>query len=336
MIDNNINMGAKGYYKLSVLDSFGKEKEEKSVPYVCNVVTFAGAYDALVADSAAIFDGYYAAIGTGTTEITRSNSSLNAEDPGRTGYDLAYRGGNEVDNLDGTSTITLSRSFSFSLGEKVGTFSEVGVYSSSSGDVFIAGQLIKDEFGSPTTITILSDEQLAITYVIEWTVPNEAQLVGSGTVTDAASNIYNYEVYAQPYFSEYGVGASTDISRYNRYEGDEVGFFGADGVTSLYDSGDVGSGYLNLTTHDGSGVVTFDTGEISLSPTQGSFSGLVYLSFYGKTSNNTERGGVVNTTTNIGFDSEYSRYSLLIKFLDPITKTSSQSFRIRASHTITV
>jgi len=334
MSNGNLSMSAKGRYGLSILDKNGKIKKEKSIDNNTNVVTYEGAYTALIKEG--IFDSYYAAIGTGTTEIIRSVSSLGAEDSGRSPSASASRSGNEVDNGDGTSTVTLSRSFTFSIGAKVGTFSEVGVYDSSTGGTFIAGQLIKDEFGSPTTVTILADEQLVVTYILEWTVPTVSQLIGSGTLTDNASNTYDYEVYAQPYFAEYSVGSTNSLDRYtNDFSGNEIGFYAADGTTSLYDSRGIQS-FASTETHNGSGTVTFLTGVQAFSPSQGSYTGLTYLSFYGRNSPVAVQNGVFNTTTNIAYDSQYSRYPLLIKFLNPITKTSSQSFEIAASFTITL
>jgi len=335
MSNNNIKMSVKGRYGISVLDKNKKVKKEKSVNNVFNVVTYEGAYYSLIGSG--LFESHYAAVGTGTTELSRSSPNLTSEVSGRTAYQDASRGGNEVDNLDGTSTVTLSRTFPFSLGSKVGTFSEVGLYTLASNGTFIAGQLIKDEFGNPTTVTVLSDEQLVITYILEWTLPNTSQLIGSGTLTDASSNTYDYEMYAQPYFNDYTVGSSSEKFRYD--EGGtttEIGFYAADGSTSLFDSGSRGSGFDNLLVHDGSGTVTVTTRNEVFSPSDGNYTGLTYLSFYSPSSSNSVWSGVSDTATNTAFSSDLSRFPLLIKFVDPITKTSDQSFSITASYTITL
>jgi len=335
MSNSSIKMGVKGRYSLSVLDKNGKIKKEKSINNTSNAVTYNGAYVSFCFSG--LFDTYYAAIGTGTTEITRSSASLNNEDSGRTSGQSATRAGNEVDNEDGTSTLTLSRTFSFSLGEKVGTFSEVGLYNSSASGTFIAGQLIKDEFGAPTTITILSDEQLVITYILEWVYPNASQLAGSGTVTDNASNTYNYEIYTQPYFGIYTINNSNPTSRYiGNASFDEVGFFAADGVTSLYNTNSLGNGFVGKITHDGSGTVTYTTAAELFSPASSSFTALTYLSFYTFNSDVAADSGVLNTTTNIGYVNSTSAFPMLIKFLNPIDKTTSQSFGITASFTVTL
>jgi len=337
MSNGNIGISAKGRFGISVLDKNGKIKKEKSISNTSNVVTYSGAYQALINSTSSLFGIYTASMGTGTVEITRSATGLGSRASGSTGQTSASRVGNEVDNLDGTSTLTLSRTLSFSLGSQVGTFSEVGVYTPFDGEVFIAGQLIKDEFGNPTTITVLSDEQLVVTYILEWTVPNASQLIGTGSVTDADSNVYNYEVYSQPYFSNFAINDSYTVSRYFSALDDEVGFFAANGTTSLFNTGDVGGGFGSGTVvHDGAGTVTYTTQTITLSPAAGDFTDLVYLSFYTGNSDSAADGGVANTTTNTATSSNSSRYPLLIKFVDPISKTSSQSFSIQASFTVTL
>jgi len=332
MSNNAISMGAKGYYSLSVLDSFGKVKKTKSAGNTANVVTYVGAYQALISSS--IFSFTYAAVGTGTTEITRSSTALGAEGSGgRTGGVSASRGNSEVDNLDGTSTLTLTRNLSFSLGSQVGTFSEVGLYSSSSGGVFIAGQLIKDEFGAPTTITILSDEQLIVTYTIEWTVPNTSNLAGTGTVTDAASNTYNYEIWAQPYFSEYVVGDTDDSKRYfNSY--DELSFREANG-TSDYGIGIDSNGGWSV-SHNGSGVVTANAGSKTYSPTEMVFTDCVYIGFYFFDGSNV-RADIADTALNLAAVSvNADGPAVFIKFLDPLSKDNTESFDIGLSITLNI
>jgi len=330
-------MSSKGRYGLSVLDKNGKIKKEKSIDNTCNVVTYAGAYEALIADG--LFGYYFAAIGTGTTELVRASTALNSESSGRSSFANAGRSGNEVDNGDGTVTVTLSRVLPFNLGAKVGTFSEVGLFNSSSAGILIAGQLIKDEFGAPTTITILADEQLVVTYILEWTVPNYSSLIGTGTVTDSASNTYDYEVYSQPYFFLFASNSASVSSRYTKSSfGDEIGFYDADGSTSLYNSGDLGTGFLQPggVTHNGSGTVTFQTGAEVFSPAEGAWTGLTYLSFYGRDSTQASQTGVSDTVNNLSPSNTLAAYTLLLKFLNPISKTDSQSFEIQASFTVTI
>jgi hypothetical protein len=323
---NSIDMGSKGYYKLTVLDAAGNIKPEKSTGIIDNVVTYGGAYDSLINIFGGIFASYTCQVGTGTVERTRSSTGLGNVVAGTSNLVSASRAGNEVDNLDGTSTLTLSRTFSFTLGSKVGTFSEVGVFD---GAVFIAGQLIKDEVNAPTTVTILADEQLVVTYTIEWTVPNVSVLMGTGTVTDALGGTYDYEVYAQPYFAEFAnIGGADQEIRWSNANSiaDEIGFYAADGTTSLYDSNDLGSGFSGLFSHNGTGVATVTSPTISISPSGGSWTNLVFITLYGVGSAEAARNGVANTTTVTGASANIHRLPIIIKFVDPVTKTSNDTF----------
>jgi len=334
MSDGNLNMSAKGRYSLSVLDENGKIKKEKSINNNTNVVTYAGAYNSLTVNGSDIFDFHYAAIGTGTSEIVRAASSLGSESSGRSDGQGASRQGNETDNGDGTSTVTLSREFTFPIGSKVGTFSEVGVYTANAGGIFVAGQLIKDEFGSPTTVTLVSGEQLLVTYILEWTVPNTSQLIGSGTITDNDSNNYDYEVYAQPYFGYYTVNSSQKSSRYiPSFNLDEFAFRAADGTTSL--TGAFDSNCYWTYSHNGTGTVTATMNSNTIAPADYTFTDAVYVGI-GASDADTEFADIIDLAKVLAAETSSTLPTVFLKFLNPISKTSSQSFQLGASFTITL
>ena len=336
---NNIKINSRGYYNLSVLDAEGNANKEKEIKHTGNVITYAGAFETLFYDNdnTSIFSAMYAAVGTGTVELTRTSSSLGAESGGRSGgAGGGSRPSTEVDNLDGTSTITTTRTVSFGLGSKVGTFSEIGLWDAGSGGTLVAGQLIKDEFGDPTTVTLLSDEQLVVTYTLEWTIPNTSTNIGSGTVTDSLSNSYNYEVWIQPYFTEYAVGANSNKIRHFKYSSDlyvndEVVFLASDGTTSVYDSGDVGSGFVP--SHDGAGTVTFTTQNLTFAPSSFSTTDLKFIGFYGDSSSWSGEG-LATTTPVLG--KEGGEAGIFISFDPVISKTSSDSFNIQAEYTLII
>lgn len=333
-----VKLGSRGYFSLAKYDAEGNPRTEGCPKNATdNVVTYEGASYSLVADNnvSRIFERLYGAIGTGVSEIVRTDTSLGNQSSGRTARSGApSRAGNEVDNLDGTSTVTCTRTMPFSLGEKVGTFSEVGMYTSSSGGTFIAGQLIKDEFGDPTTVTVLADEQLVITYTIEWVVPNTSKLVGTGTVTDANSNNYNYEVWAQPYFCEYtGTSKSCRLNEYSSC--DNFLFRAADGTTVLGSSIDTGDGYKNRYTHNGSGLVTSTTAPYTYSPAGTAFTDAVFIGGY-VTSATSSITDIVDTATALTNSHPGSYSAFVVKFLNPVTKTSSQSFSMQVEMNYTV
>lgn len=338
-MNKSINLGSKGYYSLSVLDKDGNIKEDKSIGTVDNVITYAGAYASLISSNGTspLFSYLYAAVGTGTVERSRDSIGLGAESGGRSSGASSSRSGNEVDNLDGTSTLTLTRTLAFSLGQLVGTFSEVGLYNASTGGTFIAGQLIKDELGNPTTITLLADEQLIVTYTLEWIVPNTSVNVGTGSVTDANSNVYNYEVWAQPYFSDYTVGGTYYYSRYfSSNAADEQVFRDSLGTGNYGISIDTGTGWSGRVSHDGSGTVTATTQPYTYSPTEFNAVDIVFVGFYASAYTSTNLD-IVDTSKALTASSLTSAApALFIKFLNPITKTSNDSFSIQASLTLTL
>jgi len=328
-----ISMTSRGYYTLSKVDAFGNSRTEGCPSnIVCNVVTYEGAYYSLILSS--MFGTLYAEIGASSTERTRSDTALGAPDTGVSGGASATgRSGNEVDNGNGTSTITLTRVMSFSLGEKVGTFSEVGVRTSSSlSGTFIAGQLIKDEFGDPTTVTVLSDEQLTVTYTLEWTVPNTSNLIGTGTVVDASSNSYPYEIWAQPYFADY-TGTSTS-PRYFRTSAGALALRGASGTSPRPDTPSDDGWTLSK---DSVGLVTAVSDNKVYSPLDFSAVDIVFMgihTFY--TVATSSDSDIVDTTKVLGASSNASFAACYIKFGNPISKTDQQSFSIQVEMKVQV
>lgn len=334
---NTIKIPSRGYYSISVLDKDGNEvKDKKLKSPTNNVITIAGAdWSLFTGTSSNLFSNLFCEIGAGVSEITRDSSGLGQPSSGRSSGVSSSRSGNEVDNLDGTSTLTLTRVFSFGLGEKVGTFSEVGLYSASSGGTFVAGQLIKDEFGAPTTVTILSDEQLVVTYTLEWTIPNTSSLVGTGSVLDADNNSYSYEIWAQPYFTDYVLGGTSLKTRaieYNTLAQLFNAARAADGTTSLMPPIDVKGGVLKSVNGN---LVTFSTGTSTYSPSSFSANSIQFFLLKGPNSNAVSATGVniVDTATALVASNANSQFFVVVKFLNPVTKTSNDTFSITAEVT---
>lgn len=325
-----ISVSSRGYYTVTVLNKDSKRVENKcSKVTTQNVVTDNGAYYQLF--SSHLFYNLYAAVGTGTTERTKTSSALGNDVAGRSAGVGASRAGTEIDNLDGTSTLTITREFTFPLGSKVGTFSEVGLYSEASGGIFVAGQLIKDEFGNPTTITLLADEQLIVAYTLEWTVPNKPQLAGTGSVTDALSNVYRYEVYLQPYFVFSNVGENDVAHRYRRSEG-LLALRAANGTTHF------SINEVNHTwTHTRAGnIITSRSSTAQLAPSDGTATDIVYavLTGYSAYSGPYSDYFHVDPATNLASTGFRAYNPVVIKFLDPVTKTSNDTFAIAVEYQI--
>lgn len=82
--------------------------------------------------------------------------------------------------------------FRFSEGTAVGNLAEVGVGVISSGNrILFCRTLIKDSFGNPTTITLLPDEILEVTYELRHYVP-VGDTTGTITLTGNIGGTYDY------------------------------------------------------------------------------------------------------------------------------------------------
>jgi|SRR5690554_4796728 len=318
---NTTNIGSKGYFSLSVRDKEGNKINNKSIDNSPNVVTYAGAYRILFQDSSGLFGDYKAAIGTGTTEITRENTSLNNVAHQTSSTADASRQGNEVDNGDGTSTLTLTRSVSFPLSGTIGTFSEVGLYY---GSTFVAGQLIKDEFGNPTTITILDEEELTVTYTLEFTFPNRglsvAPTIGTGTVTTPEGSS-TYTVYSTPFFRKAAINDSNE-----QYQ-----FYGQAAWLANSSGNRISGNLVNLNvsySHDGFGTVTATTDVVSASPSDINTTDLAYMSFsYVSGAPSASYG--IDTTTKYANEGNGVVSGPIVEFSPPLIKDENRSISIQ-------
>lgn len=127
----------------------------------------------------------YCACGTDNTAPAVTQTALGSE--------LA-----RTNTLEGTYTIansgsspwyhTLERTFTFAVGAATGTIAEIGFFNTTAPGTMFSRALVTTPGGTPTTITVLSDEQLYVTYTIYLYPASET--VGTGTVT---INTVNYD-----------------------------------------------------------------------------------------------------------------------------------------------
>ena len=316
----------KGYFNLAVKGRDNSDIINKT-PDIENVVTYEGAYTLFFEN--ALHSSMNAVVGTGNTELTRSSAGLTTKTNTTSSGVSAPRNG-EVDNLDGTSSLVLTREMSFGTGDVVGTISEVGMQTTS-GD-FIAGQLIKDEFGNPTTFTILSDEQLVVTYTLEITFPNgtlsTAPIIGTGTVT-TPSGSSDYTVYGQPLYNDYAVGSSNLSLRTFAYlsNGGTHHVLSSNGTTSRYDVSPYSALFSSLQAN---GVVNVFSSTTTAAPNDFNSSDIGYFVFAtGEKTYQTEKYGV-DTSTNYAFSSSANSTPCVIEFNPSLTKTSSESLKFQA------
>jgi len=295
---NPVKTSIKGKYSLNVYKSSGEEVLEKRIPLVNNVVTYSGAYKYLIQEDPFTFA--YGVVGTGTTEIGRGNYALGTQIAQSSVIAYGSRD-NEIDNGDGTSTFTTTREITFGVGDVVGTISEVGILNGN----LIAGQLIKDEFGNPTTLTILSDEQLILTYILETTVPNAelsvAPIIGSGSVTSPRGT-HTYNIYSQPYFTDASIGVTGESTRFELLKNSYIlADSNGDGLSFTNSSG--GTGTINNLD----GTADRNYGEGVFAPSDGVINDIKYIC-----------GGQDN------FSSAYFK-------IDPITKFTKNSYSTQIS-----
>ena len=322
---NPVQLASKGYYGIKVFKEDGTEVLEKRVEKVDNVVTFTGAYYLFFESRPTVT--MFCAVGTGTVERTRTSTSLDNQTYRSSFFRGAPRSG-ELDNGDGTSTINFSRTYDLPLGGVVGTISEVGLVASSSD--LIAGQLIKDEFGSPTTITILSDEQLVITYELELTFPNGevavSPIVGSGSVTTPRGTTA-YTLYAQPFYTNYPLNGEDDLTTTR----DSRNYYvskGSNGTTTI---GEMQASISKSTSLDSNGVVNVDYQAATASPSDFNSTDIKFI-LLGNSQYDYYTD--VDTTTKLvqahGSSSDACA-PVVLEFDSPVTKLDSESFIIRAS-----
>jgi len=199
-INLETKLSAKGYYKFIVKDAYGNEIDKGFTVPTANVVTNGGrrlffANASTRTGNEANFEGpMYLIVGDGASERTVSASTLSNElSISRVSVDNRT-GTGFTDNEDGTETYKRIMFAAFPLGDIVGTVTEAGVFTGTSGNNLVAGQLLKDGAGDPTTITLLADEQLTVEYTVEWTYTRGAQSGGTGTVgINSVSEGYSVE-----------------------------------------------------------------------------------------------------------------------------------------------
>lgn len=124
-----------------------------------NLVTDAG-IDALGADDA-VGLSYYCRFGTGNTPPNTDQTSLISPTGAYKQRSRTVASGNSGSAPWYNYNI---REWVFNPGDVSGNLSEIAFFNNVSGTIMFSRALIKDEFGNPTTLTILPDEYVYVTY----------------------------------------------------------------------------------------------------------------------------------------------------------------------------
>lgn len=152
-------MGISGRFKIDVLNPKGELVKDKCLPEQKNLVTEAG-LRALISEKRDV----RLVLGTGSTTPQREDVRL---DNTLTVYNssMTFKGASSK----GDTFFEVSKEFVFNLGQVVGNITELGLagwYTSLSSYTLITRALIKDASGDATSIEVLEDEQIKITYTL--------------------------------------------------------------------------------------------------------------------------------------------------------------------------
>ena len=314
MMKGQQELGVKGGYSLRVFKEDGAEVKEKYIPFVQNVVTNFGivheVFDRLLDGRVKVI------VGTGTNSITQTSTGLGSRLLGTDSTNESATSLTHADNGNGTVTSTGVFNRSFAIGDFNGeSISEVGLEEGFSSD-FVAGQLIKDSGGSPTTITILSDEQLIVEYVIEvtsWFTRQELATLNvtvNGVTTTARLKI-------NPYLRDSNLANNSVDTIISDPDIRDVTFFDST-AAGIFDVGNTGSGSMTVS----SGVATMAFSH-TFSPSLFNSTDIKYVAI--------GQGWTGADVT----DPFQGRHAFVLVFDTPIEKTSSQAMTIDFSVDIT-
>lgn len=185
-MNNKVNLGLKysGRFKAEVL------KDNEVVRESCwsdNIVV--NNYLNNLASGSGNTNGFGSvAVGTGTTEPAATDSALvNQLASTNNGVDSTEF--NQISTVPYYSSSTYT--FLFNIGAVSGNLTEVAAFTFTGG--IASRALFRDEFGDPTSVTVLSDEQLRITYEMRLAIPDQDVLatVSGYDLTIRASNADN-------------------------------------------------------------------------------------------------------------------------------------------------
>ena len=145
-------------------------------------------------------------VGTGNTPPSVSDTALVAQ--------IASTS-NRIENVGGSNQTadryTFARTtFRFAAGAAAGNVAEIGILGGSGGSVLLSRALILDGGGSPTTLTILSDEVLDATYEIR-NYPPLTDVVTTMDITGVTHDIVIRASEVDSLWSMFGGGSSLPI-----------------------------------------------------------------------------------------------------------------------------
>lgn len=161
-INLRANVGLRGRYRLRVRKR-GEDTPRVDTGWFDNLITNDGL------DALGDTDGWMQAcqVGSGNTSPTNTDTALDSYVAGTTTKP------NIVSDIQSSAPYYASTTttYRFGEGDAAGNISEVGVGTAASGGTLFSRALVTDGGGSPTTITVLSDEFLEVSYQLQLIPP---------------------------------------------------------------------------------------------------------------------------------------------------------------------
>lgn len=150
-----------------------------------------------------------------------------------------------------------SRTYTFGVGVAAGNLSEVGVgWSTTDINSIFSRALILDSYGNPTTITVLSDEYLYVTYEIQY-YPLLTDTTGAVTFTGNIGGTYDYIIRRANILNDVnsltgGLVAQINTAMSNTSNGtyDNKSYYGDIGAITAYPANSITSSGAFTWTHD--------------------------------------------------------------------------------------
>lgn len=126
----------------------------------------------MLAGTSAVYPWAFCRVGTGSSPESASQTALDSQAGSISG--VSARGLNTTDRY-----LYIRLTYTWGVGAVTGNLSEVGVGTAATGNTLFSRALIKDMMGAPTTITVLSDEQLQVVYELRLYQPAGDMFTGS-------------------------------------------------------------------------------------------------------------------------------------------------------------
>lgn len=209
----------------------------------------------------------YCSVGASSTPPTTGDTQLNGFIASRQTDSWSDISGNflPVTSYNDSSPYesTHTGEYTFPLGGAEGNLSEIGIGSANDGTQLFSRALIKDAMGDPTTITVLSNEILIVTYTLTVYPP----------IADSSGTINGYDYTARAAFVgreggvglEIGAGWSFNFNNFQGWDKRSVGLFDYNamfvlhtGTLGVITSGPSGS-IVGVVGSSGGGQITNDT-----------------------------------------------------------------------------